>query len=90
MATLPWMRLLRAMITGLALVCAFLVEASLVGPAPLEGSPASVCATQETAAVEEPGPPPTPNTDAPANPAPTQATPPPHRRHIDSDPNLRG
>ncbi|WP_343708120.1 hypothetical protein [Mycobacterium sp.] len=89
MATLPWMRLTRAVITGLALVGAFLVGPLLVGSAPLGGSPVSICATDGTAAVEEPGPPPAPSTDAPANPAPTRATPPPRRRHIDSDPNLR-
>jgi hypothetical protein len=76
------MQAARAMAVGLVLAAA-----ALVGLAP--GESAAGPASSFGVAADDPGQPPAPNTDASANPAPPQTVPPLHRRHIDSDPNLR-
>lgn len=87
MATLPVMRSACAVTVGLALA-----GAVLAGPASVVGT--SQAATPFGIAANEPGPPPpppdpVPGIQGPVNPAPTQTPPRLHRRHIDSDPNLR-
>jgi hypothetical protein len=87
MATLPSKCFVRAVAVGLALA-----GAALVGPDPVGESAGHTSAFALVSApeFEDPGPPaPPPDTDAPENPAPRQATPPTHRRHIDGDPILQ-
>ncbi|MDT5206470.1 MAG: hypothetical protein QOD34_3106 [Mycobacterium sp.] len=85
MAMLPSKCFVGALAVGLALT-----GAALVGPEPLGESAryASAFALVGAPAFEDPPPPP-PDTEAPQTPAPRQAGPPTHRRHIDGDPILQ-
>jgi hypothetical protein len=80
MAMLPVERFVRALAVGLALT-----GAALTGPAPLSAAHVGMPASEEP----PPPPEPVPNIDNPKNPGPTEAAPPRHRRHIDSDPNIK-
>jgi hypothetical protein len=87
MATLPLTRCARTLTVGLALA-----GVMLVGPALPAHPIAPTSATSGISAVEEPAPPPSPDplpdTDHPADPGRQPPAPPPHRRHIDGDPNI--
>jgi hypothetical protein len=79
MATLPWMRPVRAVTLGLALA-----GAVLVGPALLTESTASAFASNGIAAFEPPPPDPVPIIDKPLNPGDGNNNEAPqirHRRH---------